>query len=128
MEIRDMHKELVFFNAVLLTVPLYIRWDQFVIVQVTLTTPYNKVEYHFMLVFKRLHLNLLNIVTLLTHKVVLRDHPSRTKTIYNIFKSKCSMSTLKEIVILLSQLYVPYQKRISLSLFIRDLVVYLLPV
>ena len=35
-----------------------------------------------------LHMNLLNIVTLLTLKVVLGDHHNRLKTILTIFKSK----------------------------------------
>ena len=57
----------------------------------------------FMLVFKRLHMNLLNIVTLLTLKVFLGNHPTRLKTISTIFKSKLSKSTLKETEIFLSQ-------------------------
>ena len=35
----------------------------------------------FMLFFKRLHMNLLNVVILLTLKVVFGDHPTRLKTI-----------------------------------------------
>ena len=41
-----------------------------------------------MLAFKRLHLNLLNIVVLLTLKAVLGDYNTRLKTISTIFKSK----------------------------------------
>ena len=80
-----------------------------------------------MLVFKRLRLNLLNIVTMLTLKVVLGDHPTRVKKIPTIFKSKISKSTLTETVILLSQLSVHFQKKIYLSLFIIVLVMPLLP-
>ena len=56
-----------------------------------------------------LRLNLLNIVTLLTLKVVLLDHSTRLKTISTIFKYKFSNSTLKATGILLSQLPVSYQ-------------------
>ena len=59
-------------------------------------------------------------------QVFLGDHPTRIKTILTIFKSKLSNSTLKEIGILWSQLYVPYQNRIYISLLIRDFVVSLL--
>ena len=38
-ETRDMNNELGLFYVVLITVPLYIQWDQFIIVQVTLPTP-----------------------------------------------------------------------------------------
>ena len=44
----------------------------------------------FMLVFKRLRMKLLNIVTLFTLKVVLGYHINRIKTILTIFKSKIS--------------------------------------
>ena len=64
-----------------LNVTLYIQWDQFIIVQVTLTTPSHQVPSNFILGFKMLRLNLLNIVTLLTLKVVLRDHPNRLNKI-----------------------------------------------
>ena len=59
----------------------YIQWDQFIIVQVTLPIPSHQAPSNYVLVFKKLHLNLLNIVTLLTLKVVLGDHPTRLKTI-----------------------------------------------
>ena len=39
METRDMPNELVFFYVVLLTVTLYIQWDQFIIFLVTLPKP-----------------------------------------------------------------------------------------
>ena len=67
-----------------LTVPLYIRWGQFIIFQVTLTRPSHQVTSNFMLVLKRLHLNLLNIVILFILKVVLRYHPTILKTIQTI--------------------------------------------
>ena len=66
-----------------------------------------------MLVFKRLSLNLLNIVTLLTVKVVLGDNPTRTKTISNIFKLNLSKSVLTETDIFISQLYVHFKKNLS---------------
>ena len=72
--------------------------------------------------FKRLHLNLLNTVTLLTLKVVLGDHPTRLATILTIFNSKFSILILTETRILLSQLSVDFQNKISLDLFISVLV------
>ena len=65
---------------------------------------------NFMLVFKRLHMNLLIIVTLLTLKVILGYHCTRLKTRLNIIKYKLSKSNLKETGILLSQLFVAYLK------------------
>ena len=82
---QDMPKELVLFYVAFLTVQLYIQLDQFIIFQVTLTTIYHKVPSSFILVLKRLHLNLLNIVTLLTLKVVLADHPTRLEKIVYYF-------------------------------------------
>ena len=70
-----MLKELGLFYAVFLTFPLYTQWGHFITVQVTLTTPSHQVPSNFMLDFKRLHLNLLNIVNLLTLRVVLRKSP-----------------------------------------------------
>ena len=74
-----MPKELGLFYIDFLTVPLYIQWDQFIIVQVTLTTPSHQVTSNFILVLKSLHLNLLNIVNSLTLRDVLGDHPARLK-------------------------------------------------
>ena len=65
-ETRYMHKEMGFFYVDLLSVSLYIYWDQFNIFQVTLPTPCHQVLSNFILGFKRLHLNPLNIVTFLT--------------------------------------------------------------
>ena len=67
------------FYVILLTVPSYIRWKQFLILQVTLQTPSHQVSSKCMLVFKGLHLNLLNIVILLTFKSVLWYYPTRLK-------------------------------------------------
>ena len=111
----------------LLTVPLYIQWNQFIIVQVTLTTPPHQVPSNFIPAFKMLCLNLLNIVILLNLTVFLGYHPNRLKTILTILKSKLSESTLTETKILLSQLSMHFQKNKSLSLFISILVIYLLP-
>ena len=50
--------------------------------------PYNTIlsgNLKFLLVFKRLHLNLLNIMTLLNLKIVPGDHPTRLATILTIF-------------------------------------------
>ena len=105
MKTNDMSKELGLFS-----VTVYIQWYQFIIVQVNLSTPYNQVTSNFMLGLKSLHLNLLNIVTLLTLNVVIGDHPTRLKKISTILKSKFSKSTLKETGLLLSQLSVPYKK------------------
>ena len=79
METRDMTKELILFYIVFLTVPLYIQWYKFIIVQFTLPTSSHPVPSNFMFFLKRLHLDLLNIVTLLTLKVVLGDHPTILK-------------------------------------------------
>ena len=76
---RDMHKQLELFYVVLLTVTLYIKWDHFIIVQATLTTPSHQAPSNFMLDLKSLRPNLLNIMTLLTLKVVLGDHRIRLK-------------------------------------------------
>ena len=91
------------FYVALLNVTLHIQWDP---------TPPNQVASNFILVFKILHMKLLNIVTLLTLKVFLGYKPIRPKTISNIFKLKLSKSTLKETGILLSQLSVRYLKKI----------------
>ena len=77
METQDILKELGIFYVTFLTVTLYIQWDQFIIFQVTLPTPYHQVLSNFMLSFKMLHLNLFNIVILFTLKVILGDHPTR---------------------------------------------------
>ena len=79
MEIQDTPKELGLFYVFLLPVPLYIQWDQFIILQVTLPTPSHQVLSNFMLCFKRLRPNLLKTVILLTLKIVLGDHPTRLK-------------------------------------------------
>ena len=71
---------------VFLTLPLYIQWDQFIIFEVTLPKPTHQVPSNFMLILKRLHMNLLDIVTLSTLKVVLLNHLNRLKTISTIFK------------------------------------------
>ena len=126
-ETRDMPKELGLFYIVFLTVPLYIQWEQFNIVQVTLPTPYNRVNSSFMLVLKRLHPNLLNIVISLTSRVIIGDNPTRIKTIQTTFKANFLISTLKETGTLWSQLTLPYQNIISLRLFTITLVMSQLP-
>ena len=90
MKTQDMPKELGLFYVAFLTVWLYIQLDQFIIVQVTLPTIYNQVPSSFILVLRKLHLNLLNIVILLTLKVVLGYYPTRLATILNIFSLKLS--------------------------------------
>ena len=81
----------------------------------------------FMLVFKRLCLNLFNIVTLLTLNIVLGYHHTRLTTILTIFDSKWSRSILIYTRVLLSQLSVDFQNKISLNLFIIILVMSLSP-
>ena len=112
-ETRDMPKDSGLFYVVFPTVSLYIQWGQFIIVQVTLPTPSHQVTSIFLLDFKRLLLNILNIVTFLTLKVAIGDRPNRLKTIMTIFKCESSNSTLIETVILFSQLAVNFQKNIS---------------
>ena len=99
------------FYVIFLTLQLYTRWGQFIIVQFTLPTPPHWVTSIIFRVFKSLHLNLLNIVTLLDLKVVIGYHPTILKTIYTIFKFKLLKSTLKETGIFLSQLDVTYLKK-----------------
>ena len=76
----------------------------------------------FYAIFLRLHLNIFNIVTLLTLEVVIGDNHTRLKKILTIFNSKFSGSTLTETRILLYQLYVDFQNKVSLNLFISFLV------
>ena len=66
-----MPKELGLFYVALPTVKLYIQWDQFIIVQITLPTPSHHVPSNVMFDFKLLRMSLSNIVILLTLKVVL---------------------------------------------------------
>ena len=122
-----MPNELGLYYVAVLTVLLYIQLDQFIIVQVTLPTLSHQVPSNIMLVFKRLHLNLLNILTLLTLKVVLGYHHTRRKEILTIFNSKLSRSTITETRIFLSQLSVEFQKKKSINLFISVLVMSLSP-
>ena len=89
METLDIPKELGLFYVTFLNVPLYIQWDQFIIFQVTLPTPYQQVPSNFMLAFKRLCLNLLNIVYFLNLKVL---ETSRAGT-YVAVHSLCSHSS-----------------------------------
>ena len=88
MEKRNIPKELGLFYVALMTVPLYIQWDQCIIVHVTLPTPSHQMPSNVMFDFRRLRLNLLNIVTLLTLKVILGDQPTTLKTIMTVFKYK----------------------------------------
>ena len=127
MEKRDMPKEFGLFYVHFLTIWLYIQLDRFIIVQVTLLTLYNQVPSNFMLVIKRLHLNLLNIVTVLSHRIALGDHHTRLTTILTIFNSKLSWSILTDTRILLSQLSADFQNKISINLFIIVLVISLSP-
>ena len=127
METRDMPKKLGLFYVYFLIVRLYIHLDQFIIVQVTLPTLYHKVPLNFILVLKRLYLNLLNIVTLLNLKVFPGDNHTILTTILTILNLKLSRSILTETIILLSQLSVEFQNKLSLNLFISVLVMYLLP-
>ena len=126
METRYLPKELGLSYVSFLTVPLYIQWHQFIIFQFALPIPFHQVTSNFMLYLKMLYLNLLNIVIFLTLKFIPAYHPTRIKTISTIFKYKLSKSTLTETVILLSQLHVHFQNKISLRLFIIILVVSLL--
>ena len=80
-----MPKQLGLFYIVLITVPLYMHWDHFNIVQVALPTPSHQVPSNFIFILKMLHINLLEILTLLTFKVILGDDPTRIKTIQTIF-------------------------------------------
>ena len=96
METQDMPKELRLFYFAFLTVWLYILLKQFIIFQVNLPTLYHQVPSSFILVFKRLLLKFLNILTLLTLMVVLIDHPTRLATILTIFNSDISRTIFTE--------------------------------
>ena len=74
-----------------------------------------------------LHWYHFNIVTLLTLEVVLRDQPTKLTTILTIFNLKLSRSILTETRILLSQLSVYFQYKLSINLFIGVLVMSLSP-
>ena len=88
-ETRDMPKELGLFYVAFLTIKLYIQLDQLNIFHVTLPTISHQVSSNFILVFKILHLNLLNIMTLMTLKVVLVYHHTRLKTILTFSNQNC---------------------------------------
>ena len=122
METQDITKLLGLFYVAFLTVQLYIQFGQFIIVQVTLPTLYNQAPSSFILFVKSLHLKLLNILTLLTLKVVLVDHSTRVAKFLTIFTSKLSRSILTEKIISLSKLSVDFQNKLSLNLFISVLV------
>ena len=77
-----------------------------IIVQVTLPIPSHSVTSNCILVFKILHLNILNIVILYNLRVFLGDHPTILVKNYTIFKAKLSKSTLEETNILWFQLCV----------------------
>ena len=76
-----MTNELGLFYVIFLTVLLYILWEQLIIVHVSLPTPSHLVPSNFMFILKKLNMNLLNIVILLTIKLIIRDQPTRLKTI-----------------------------------------------
>ena len=78
-----------------------------------------------MLYFKGLHMNPLNIVTLLTIKVVLGDYPTRLKTILTIFKYKIFKVNDHRYSNIVAPTVCALKKN-SLSLFISVLVMYLL--
>ena len=126
METRYVPKELVLFYVAFLTVQLYIQLGHFIIVQVILPTAYHQDPSNFMLGFKRLRLNLLSVVTLLTLKIVLGCQPNRLKTILTIFKYKfVKVNPHRDSII-----FVPTFCAISkqyLILFISILVMSLLP-
>ena len=124
-ETRDMSKELALFCVYFLTVRLYIQLGQFIIIQFTLPKPYYQVPSSVKLVFKILHLHLLNILTLLTLRVVIGYHHTRLTTILTVFDYKCSGSIFTGTKILLSQLSVDFQNNLSLNLFISVLVMFL---
>ena len=100
METLDIPKEWGIFYVTFLNIPLYIRWDQVIIIQFTLPTPSHQVPSNVLLVFKVLHLNLSNIVVLSPLKVILKDHPNIIKNIYTIFKLNLSNLTIRETGIL----------------------------
>ena len=126
MATQDMPKELGLFYIFFQTLPLYILWDQFITVQVTLPIPSHCLPLTVMLVFKSLCLKLLNIVILWTLKVVLGGHSTGYRKSCTIFRLRLSKSILTETKILGFKLYMVSQKRIYLNLSINILFVYLL--
>ena len=93
-----MPKKLGLLYVSFLTVPLYIQWYQFIIVQTILPTPYYQFIPNFILSFKRLSMNLFNIVTFLTLKVVLGYHPTRLKHsgLYSNLNCQSQLSQIQE--------------------------------
>ena len=87
----------------------------------------SRVTSNFMLVLERLHLNLLNIQILCNSRLLLEINLPDSKQFILSSNLNVHRSTLKETGILWSQLHVPYQNRISVSLFISALVMSLLP-
>ena len=117
-EKQEMTKGLGLFYVALLTVPLYTQLEQFIIVQVTLPTLSYQATTNFMLVLKRLHLNLLNICdffdplgcswrpTYPTHNNIdylqlenFKNNPHRDKNI--VVRTVCGISkqTLSQIIL-----------------------------
>ena len=79
METRYMPKELGLFFVALLNFQLFIQLEQFIIVRVTLPTLSHQVPSNLCWFLKRLNMNLLNVVTLFTLKVVLGYQHNRLK-------------------------------------------------
>ena len=80
--VNMVHDQVIdFFCVAFFYAPLYIQWGHFIIVQVTLPIPFYFMPINIMSVFKRLNLNLLNIVVFCNFKVVLGDRPTGIRTI-----------------------------------------------
>ena len=101
---------------------LYILQNQFISIQVTLSVPFHRVPLNVMLLFKKLRLNLLKNVILLTLKVVIGGHPIGYRTFWTVYRLRLSKSTLPETKIFWFQLFVIYRKIIVLNLPINVLV------
>ena len=118
---KEMRLLYVFFQ----TVPLYIVWDQFITVQVTLLIPYHQVTFNVLLVFKRLHMNLFNVLVFCNLRVVLGDRPTGPITFFTIFILSLSKSNLPQTKMLWLLISVVSQNIIFFDLSINFLCLHL---
>ena len=93
--------ELGSFYVIFLTAILYIHWGKFIIVKVTIAILSHQAPSNVMLSFKRLYLNLLNVVVLLALKVILIDHctilPPLSKLLTRYMRTTDESSLLRNI-------------------------------
>ena len=121
---REIPNALGIFFVVFLVATLYIHWDQFISVHVSISIPSHWVTFNVVLVFKRLNLNLLNILILLTLKVVLGSHPYQTQNNLKYFKTEVVKVFPKINIYIVVPTICSLSKTISLRIFIKILIIY----